>query len=82
MYGEQQPDLMASMMYANNMAYGQRFAPPHMVPMMQDMSGMHQVGAMPMAHASTKLTKDKNAPKRNWTAYQFYVEEVYLLSLR
>lgn len=80
MYGEQ-PDLMASMMYANNMAYNQRFA-PQMMPMMQDMSGgMHAIGAQPMMHQPKKAVKDKNAPKRNWTAYQFYVEEVRVLSV-
>jgi hypothetical protein len=66
--------MMASMMY-NNMAFNQRFAPPHMVPMAA--LQQHQVGAQPLAHATGKLTKDKNAPKRNWTAYQFYVEEVF-----
>ena len=79
MYGDQ-PDLMASMMYANNMAYNQRFA-PQMMPMMQDMSGgMHPIGAQPMIHQPKKAVKDKNAPKRNWTAYQFYVEEVRAMS--
>lgn len=78
MYGDQ-PDLMASMMYANNMAYSQRFA-PQMMPMMHDLSGMHSIGAQPMMHHTPKkAVKDKNAPKRNWTAYQFYVEEVSTL---
>lgn len=74
MYGDHQP---MALMYANNLAYSahQRF-PPHMLPMMHDMSGMHSIGAQPITMGSKKVIKDKNAPKRNWTAYQFYVEEV------
>lgn len=88
MYGDQ-PELMASMMY-NNM-YQQRVVgnglgqpqqhgyPPQMMGMMpQEMPGVMPmgVGAQPTYVAAKKPAKDKNAPKRNWTAYQFYVEEV------
>lgn len=35
---------------------------------------MQRPGARP-TQKQVKERKDKNAPKRNWTAYQFYVEE-------
>jgi hypothetical protein len=53
--------------------------PPQMMGMMQHEMpvGLPMgVGAQPTYLAAKKPVKDKNAPKRNWTAYQFYVEEV------
>lgn len=85
MYGGDQPDIMASLMYGNmanmanlaNMGYQQPRYAPTMMGMMPDMGIGMQVGAQPNYMMSKKPSKDKNAPKRNWTSYQFYVEEVF-----
>lgn len=37
---------------------------------------LHMVPGARPPEKMMKERKDKNAPKRNWTAYQFFVEEV------
>lgn len=53
------------------MDYGLHNLPPHLMHQV----GNGSIGARP-PQKELKERKDKNAPKRNWSAYQFYVEEV------
>jgi hypothetical protein len=56
----------------NAMDFSLHHLPPHVLQQAGVVGGA--VGARPQKPVRER--KDKNAPKRNWTAYQFYVEEV------
>jgi hypothetical protein len=59
----------------NHMGYpAHMFQPPHhYIPIGDQIIGARPT---PIEPKFKKERKDKNAPKRNWTSYQFYVEEV------
>lgn len=58
-------------MNMNQMDYALQHLPPHILQHVNATA----IGARP-PQKEPRERKDKNAPKRNWSAYQFYVEEV------
>jgi hypothetical protein len=73
----QYPMMNVNQMSAPNpaMDYALQHLPPHILQHVPPAVPPGAPGARPPAKEAREK-KDKNAPKRNWSAYQFYVEEV------